>query len=58
MYAEGLHHFTNIPLVICGMLIFFTVFLGILVWTYKPKATYLEAANLPLGDEDLTHEKR
>lgn len=41
---------------IISLLIFFTVFVGFLVWTFRIKKSYLrEMENLPLLDEEINN---
>jgi len=57
MYAQGLKYFTDIPLVIGGMLIFFTLFMALIIRAFKTTSDFSEAALLPLADEETIHER-
>jgi cbb3-type cytochrome oxidase subunit 3 len=52
MPRDVLTHFPIIDLVVAGQLIFFTVFMGALIWVYRrgSKKFYAGLAALPLED--------
>lgn len=55
MMQEGLKHFTEIPLTVLGMLIFFFVYIGVLaftMWNKENKSRMDACAALPLEGED------
>ena len=57
MMQEGLKHFTEIPLTLLAMLLFFAIYLGAIAWTLwsKSNASVIERiSNLPLHDEDAS----
>lgn len=55
MMQEGLKHFTEIPLTVVGMLLFFVTYMGILTVTLmgkRTKARMDKLAGLPLQGDD------
>ncbi len=56
MMQQGLKHFSEIPLMIFGMLLFFSVYLAVVARTLWSKSNQKKIAvlsNLPLQDEDV-----
>jgi hypothetical protein len=56
MMREGLKYFTEIPMMVSGMLIFFSVYLGILVFTLsgkKTKSRMQQNGTMPLHEDEL-----
>lgn len=54
LLAQGLKHFTDVPLSVVGMLVFIVTFSAISVWTLfrvHSKEFYQKIARLPLGKE-------
>ena len=54
MLSRGLLFFTDIPLTVAGMLLFFGTFITIAAWTFFRSGSldfYQSVANLPLGEE-------
>lgn len=58
MLSAGLIYFTDIPLVLVGLMLFVFSFSGVTVWTFfraRSKEFYQKIAEMPLR-EDIHHE--
>ena len=56
MLQQGLKFFTDGPVTVLGLLIFFLAFAGILSWTFfraHSKSYYQKIAELPLQEEQV-----
>lgn len=54
MMQEGLKHFTEIPWIVFGMLLFFTTYMGVLgftLWGSKAKERMEKFGKLPLEED-------
>ncbi len=53
MLSAGMKFFTDIPLTVVGMLIFFCFFVGAVIWTFRVRSLsyYQQVAELPLREE-------
>lgn len=55
MLQEGLRHYTEIPLTVLGMLLFFVTYMGMLtftLWGHKSKERWERFGRMPLQEED------
>lgn len=55
MLQQGLKHFTEIPLTVLGMLIFFVTYMGVLTFTLlgkKTKEKMQRFAAMPLSEDE------
>lgn len=54
MTKQWLAHFNDTQVALFGFLLFFSVFVVVLLWTYRKnsKNYYQEISNLPLNDGD------
>lgn len=61
MLSTGLRHFTDIPITIVGLLIFFVCFSGIAIWTFfrrRSREYYREISELPLNEGDANERRK
>ncbi|MGE0762571.1 MAG: cbb3-type cytochrome oxidase subunit 3 [Bdellovibrionales bacterium] len=58
MKAEGLKYFSDSPIMVIGLLIFVTCFLGYVLWVNRKGSTdfYQRIASLPLNEPDSAKE--
>lgn len=53
MLANGLRYFTDTPLTIIGLFIFFAAFTGIAIWTFmrsRSREYYRKMSEMPLNE--------
>jgi cbb3-type cytochrome oxidase subunit 3 len=54
MLSQGLTYFNNVPLTVVGMILFFTVFLVVVLWTFgrsRSREFYEKLAEIPLNQD-------
>lgn len=57
MMSRAFQHFNDVPLSVFGMLLFLTVFVGVVIQVFaRDKEEYAPLAAMPLEKEEIIHE--